>query len=92
MYLLVASPLSLKAEEEKPAHWSSCSSCSLSDRITKDTDTDIILSQHLSHFLGGQTRRGPITEESQQESKSLMPESGLLSQEPAVTQGLAWGQ
>ena len=32
-----------------------------------------------------------ITEEAQLERKSLMPESGLLSQEPAVTWGLAWG-
>ena len=53
--------LSLKAEEDKPTNWSCCLSCSLSDRITEDRDTDIILSQYLSHFSGGQNQgEGPL--------------------------------
>ena len=53
--------LSLKAEEEKPAHWSCCLSCLLSDRTTEDGHTDSIFSQYLSHFSGGQNQReGPL--------------------------------
>ena len=53
--------LSLKAEEDKPATWSCSLSCSLSDRTTADRDRDMILSQYLSHFSGGQNQgEGPL--------------------------------
>ena len=49
--------LSLKAEEEKPAHWSSSLSCSLSDRITKDTDRHLSLPASLPFLRWADMKR-----------------------------------